>query len=108
MAKKKRIAAKKQVGAKKKSVAPKKNNAQHNGTLKKGAALPQSGPVRLVIHTRDITKIMGINIRTAQRLLKTIKDSLGREKDEYVSVKEFSKYVHLDAKDVQANLVDKI
>lgn len=106
MAKKKRIAAKKTAGAKNKGAAPKKNNAQHNGALKNGAALKNTTPVRLVIHTRDITKIMGINIRTAQRLLKNIKDSLGRSKEEYVSVKEFSKYVHLDVKDVQANLVD--
>jgi hypothetical protein len=106
MAKKKRIAAKKSTGAKKKSAATQKNNAQHNGTLKKGTVPQKITPGRLVIHTRDITKIMGINVRTAQRLLKDIKDSLGRSKNEYVSIKEFSKYVHLEEKDVQANLVN--
>ena len=105
MAKKKRIAAKKSAGAKKKSAATKKNNAQHNGVLKKGAAPSKTSSGQLVIHTRDITKVLGINVRTAQRLLKDIKDSLGRTKNEYVSIKEFSKYVHLDVKDVQANLV---
>jgi len=103
MAKKKRIAAKKASEAKKKSTAPKKIAAKHNGMLKKTTP-SGSGPTRLIIHTNDITKIMGINIRTAQRLLKKIKESLGRAKDEYVSVKEFSKYVHLDEKDVQRNL----
>jgi len=104
MAKKKRIAAKKKSQVKKKSTAPKKIAAGNNGVLKKTTS-SNPGPARLVIHTNDITKIMGINIRTAQRLLKKIKESLGRSKDEYVSVKEFSKFVHLDEKDVQRNLL---
>jgi hypothetical protein len=104
MAKKKRIAAKKNPPAKKKSTAPKKIAARNNGVLKKTTP-SNSGPARLVIHTNDITKIMGINIRTAQRLLKKIKESLGRSKEEYVSVKEFSKFVHLDERDVQRNLL---
>jgi len=103
MAKKKRIATKKASEAKRKSTAPKKSAARHNGVLKKTTS-SNTGSARLVIHTNDITKIMGINIRTAQRLLKKIKESLGRSKDEYVSVKEFSKFVHLDEKDVQRNL----
>ena len=103
MAKKKRIAAKRASEAKKKTIAGKKIAAKHNGMLKK--AIPsKAGPARLIIHTNDITKIMGINIRTAQRLLKKIKESLGRSKDEYVSIKEFSKFVHLDERDVQRNL----
>jgi len=103
MAKKKRVAAKKKSQAKKKSIAPKKIAPGNNGVLKKTTS-SNTGPARLVIHTNDITKIMGINIRTAQRLLKKIKESLGRSKDEYVSVKEFSKFVHLDERDVQRNL----
>ena len=103
MAKKKRIVAKKTSEAKKKSTARKKIATRNNGVLKK-ATSSNTGPARLIIHTNDITKIMGINIRTAQRLLKKIKESLGRSKDEYVSVKEFSKFVHLDERDVQKNL----
>lgn len=105
MTKKKPIAAKKTTGAKKKTTTAKsKTAAKSNGMAKKDPASSKPGPVRLVIHTNDITKIMGINIRTAQRLLKKIKESLGRAKDEYVSVKEFSKFVHLDEKDVLRNL----
>jgi hypothetical protein len=103
MAKKKRIAAKRNSEAKKRTIAGKKIAAKHNGMLKQTTP-SKTGPSRLVIHTNDITKIMGINIRTAQRLLKKIKESLGRSKEEYVSVKEFSKFVHLDEKDVQRNL----
>ena len=103
MAKKKRIAAQKTLEAKKKTTTGKKIAAKNNGMLKK-ATPSKAGPARLIIHTNDITKIMGINIRTAQRLLKKIKESLGRSKDEYVSIKEFSKFVHLDEKDVQRNL----
>lgn len=104
MAKKKRIAVKKTLVAKKRTTAGKRVAAKNNGTLKKTMPL-KTGPARLIIHTNDITKIMGINIRTAQRLLKKIKESLGRSKDEYVSIKEFSKFVHLDEKDVQRNLL---
>lgn len=103
MAKKKRIAAKKTLEAKKKTTAGKKIAAKNNGMLKKTTP-SKAGPARLIIHTNDITRIMGINIRTAQRLLKKIKESLGRSKDEYVSIKEFSKFVHLDERDVQRNL----
>jgi hypothetical protein len=63
---------------------------------------------RLVIHTDDITVVLGINIRTAQRLLQTIRETLGRRKNEYVSIKEFAEYVHLKEEDVKRTLSETI
>ena len=105
MAKKKRIAAKKTVQVKKKATAPKKKAAvKKKKTAKKTAANGKPAIQRLVIHTDDITKILGINIRTAQRLLQTIREELGRKKKDYVSIKEFADYVHLGEEEVKENL----
>jgi transposase-like protein len=105
MAKKKRIAAKRNVLVKKKAVAPKKKTAvKKKKTAKKAFSSPKITTQRLVIHTNDITNILGINIRTAQRLLQTIREELGRKKKDYVSIKEFADYVHLAEEKVMQNL----
>jgi transposase-like protein len=105
MAKKKRIAAKKTAQVKKKAIATKKKTAvKQQKTAKKASAVSQAAAQRLVIHTNDITKILGINIRTAQRLLQTIREELGRKKKDYVSIKEFADYVHLGEDEVKQNL----
>ena len=75
MAKKKRIAAKKAVQVKTRTKASKKKVAhKKKKTAKKATATNGTISKRLVIHTHDITKILGINIRTAQRLLQTIRE----------------------------------
>jgi transposase-like protein len=105
MAKKKRIAAKKTAQVKKKATAPKKKAAvKKKKIVKRSSALEKPAKQRLVIHTNDITKILGINIRTAQRLLQTIREELGRKKKDYVSIKEFADYVHLGEDEVKQNL----
>ncbi|OQP44591.1 hypothetical protein A4H97_09490 [Niastella yeongjuensis] len=105
MAKKKRIAGKRTVLVKKKSAAPKKKAAvKKKKSTKKSFSSPKISTQRLVIHTNDITKILGINIRTAQRLLQSIRESLGRNKKDYVSIKEFALYVHLGEEEVRQNL----
>lgn len=105
MAKKKRIAAKGTGLSKKKAAAPKKKAAdKKKKTAKKSLASPKTTTQRLVIHTNDITKILGINIRTAQRLLQSIREELGRKKKDYVSIKEFAEHVHLGEEEVKQNL----
>ena len=109
MAKKKRIAAKKTAQVKKKAIATKKKTAvKKKKSAKKASAVPEPAKQRLVIHTNDITKILGINIRTAQRLLQTIREELGRKKKDYVSIKEFADYVHLKEDDVKKNLNETV
>jgi hypothetical protein len=109
MAKKKRIAAKRAVQVKTKTRAPKKKAAvKKKKTAKKAIARPRPILKRLVIHTDDITKILGINIRTAQRLLQTIRETLGRQKKDYVSIREFAEYVHLEEDEVKKNLDETV
>jgi hypothetical protein len=109
MAKKKRIAAKRSVTVKKKAFASKKKAAvKRKKSAKKASITARLNSSRLVIHTNDITNILGINIRTAQRLLQTIRESLGRKKKDYVSIREFADYVHLKEEDVKKNLQDTV
>jgi hypothetical protein len=109
MAKKKRIAAKRIVPAKKKATATKKKAAvKSKKTTKKLPSSARRATNRLVIHTNDITKILGINIRTAQRLLQTIREELGRKKKEYISIREFAEYVHLEEEEVKQNLSEEV
>jgi transposase-like protein len=108
MAKKKRIAAKKAVQVKTRTKASKKKVAhKKKKTAKKATTTNGAISKRLVIHTHDITKILGINIRTAQRLLQTIRETLGRQKG-YVSIREFAEYVHLEEEDVKKNLDETV
>jgi len=105
MAKKKSIAARRTVQVRKKASAPKKKAVvKKKKTAKKAPASAKPALQRLVIHSNDITKILGINIRTAQRLLQTIREELGRKKKDYVSIKEFAEYVHLGEDEVKQNL----
>lgn len=105
MAKKKRIASKSNGAIKKKAPASKKKAAgKKKKTAKKSLVTSRITTQRLVIHTNDITKILGINIRTAQRLLQSIREELGRKKKDYVSIKEFADYVHLAEEKVIQNL----
>jgi hypothetical protein len=109
MAKKKRIAAKRNVSVKRKvRTAKKKAAVKKKKTARKAAVSARPALHRLVIHTDDITVILGINIRTAQRLLQTIRESLGRRKNDYVSIKEFADYVHLKEEDVKRTLSETI
>jgi hypothetical protein len=109
MAKKKRIAARRTVQVRKKASAPKKKTAvKKKKTARKAPASVKVPIQRLVIHTNDITKILGVNIRTAQRLLQTIREDLGRKKNDYVSIKEFARHVHLTVEEVKQNLSAEI
>ena len=109
MAKKKRIAARRTVQVRKKASAPKKKAAvKKKKTARKAPASAKAATQRLVIHTDDITKILGINIRTAQRLLQSIREELGRKKKDYISIKEFAQYVHLGEDEVKQNLSEEV
>jgi len=109
MAKKKRIAAKRNATGKKKAPASKKKAAvKRKKSARKASTSTRLNSNRLVIHTNDITNILGINIRTAQRLLQSIRESLGRKKKDYVSIREFADYVHLKEEDVKKNLHETV
>jgi len=51
---------------------------------------------RICIYPSDLSKILGINIRSAQRLLRHIKVVLKKEKHQFVTKQELAKYLDID------------
>lgn len=58
--------------------------------------------VQLVIHSREVSVILGQNIRTSRKLLRTIKDVYDKQPHEYVTIKEFCEYMGLPYDEVMA------
>lgn len=59
---------------------------------------PSSGPIpsRVVLYTRDVENITGRRGRTARQLLQKIRNALGKSKDEFITIKEFSLFTGID------------
>src|SRR4051812_48942200 len=69
---------------------------QSEGKLPYRSRIPAS-----VVHIREIMIIMKRKERTAQRIMANIRQKLGKKKDEYVSVKDFSLATGIDEHTVQ-------
>jgi len=46
-------------------------------------------PLRIVLHTKDITNITGRSHRMCRKMLQHVKDVFGKTKKQLVTVKEF-------------------
>jgi hypothetical protein len=53
-------------------------------------------PGRVVIYPKDIVNITGVSIRTAQRMLQSIRLSQGKTKEQFVTINEFCLYCAFD------------
>jgi len=53
-------------------------------------------PLRVVIYVRDVENITGLRPRTAQKLLKTIRDKLGKPSTAFITVKDFVAYTGIE------------
>lgn len=53
-------------------------------------------PLRVVIYTRDVENITGLRDRTARQLMQKIRNALGKSKDEFITIKEFSLFTGID------------
>ena len=53
-------------------------------------------PQRVVLYTRDVENITGRRGRTARQLLQKIRNALGKSKDEFITIKEFSLFTGID------------
>jgi hypothetical protein len=93
-ASKKKAASKKSLPAKKKIAASKKSAPLTRTTGK------------FVITTRDIIKVLDLNIRTAQRLLQKTRTTLDKEKSDYVTVKEFCEVNKFDEGEFRARMAE--
>jgi ribosomal protein S3 len=58
--------------------------------------IPEKIPTRVVLYTRDIENITGRRGRTARQLLQKIRNALGKSKDEFITIKEFSLFTGID------------
>ena len=51
---------------------------------------------RVCVYTQDVVLVTGRSERYAQRLLKEIRMSLNKEKDQFITKKEFCDYTGID------------
>jgi hypothetical protein len=58
------------------------------------------------IHSNQVAELLGCGIRNAQKILAAIRASLGKDKNEVVSVKEFCKFNKRDEDDIRRALLD--
>ena len=62
---------------------------------------------KLIIHTNEVEQILGCKQRTAQAMLRTIKDVYNKKKHQAVTIREFCEYEGLPYQDV-FNEINKI
>ena len=98
----KNVAARKKTPAKKK-VASRTLPSKKKAFAKKRLAVTNG---KFLISTRDIIKVLDLNVRTAQRLLQRTRAALEKEKSDYVTVKEFCEVNKLDEGEFQQRLVN--
>ena len=91
-------------GASTKKAAPRKNSpaTRKNTSSKRSAPLRTTG--KFVITTKDIIKVLDLNIRTAQRLLQKTRTALDKEKNDYVTVKEFCEVNRFDESEFRTRM----
>jgi predicted RNA-binding protein YlqC (UPF0109 family) len=57
---------------------------------------PNRIPPRVVLYPRDVENITGRRGRTARTLLQKIRKALGKSKDEFITIKEFSLFTGIE------------
>lgn len=68
--------------------------------------LLQKMPKRIVIYAKDVENITGRKPRTARKLLEQIRLKFGKQKEQFVTVREFSLYTGIDEDLVREFLLD--
>ena len=67
---------------------------------------PQKMPKRVVVYAKDVENITGRKERAARKILQKIRDTFGKSKDGFVTVREFSLYTGIDEDLVREFLID--
>lgn len=62
-------------------------------------------PNRIVIYPKDVENITGRRERAARKVLQKIRAAFGKDKDGFVTVREFSLYTGIDEEIVKEYLV---
>jgi hypothetical protein len=63
-------------------------------------------PKRVVIYSRDVENITGCATRTAQAILQNIRKALGKEKFQFVTVREFCFFMGIEEELVKQCILD--
>ena len=53
-------------------------------------------PTRVVLYPKDVENITGRRGSTARRLIQKIREALGKSKDEFITIKEFSYFTGIE------------
>jgi len=69
-------------------------------------ATPQKMPKRVVVYAKDVENITGRKERAARKVLQKIRELVGKPKDGFVTVREFSLYTGIDEDLVREFLLD--
>ncbi|MCO5268991.1 MAG: hypothetical protein M9897_08870 [Brumimicrobium sp.] len=56
---------------------------------------------RLVIHTKDVMIITGKSERYSRYLIKQIKEEIGKQNHQYLTIREFCEYLGLNPDEVE-------
>jgi len=63
-------------------------------------------PLRLVIYPKDVENITGRRDRTARKLLQKIREALGKQTHEFITIKEFCLFTGINEELVKDFLQD--
>lgn len=59
---------------------------------------------RIIIRTSDIAILTGVTATTASRNMRTIKDSLGKTRNQKITIKEYSEYSGISESEIKQKL----
>ena len=68
--------------------------------------VPQKMPKRIVVYAKDVENMTGRKSRASRKLLQRIREKNGKQKDAFVTVKEFSLFTGITEEEVMNFLLD--
>jgi hypothetical protein len=63
-------------------------------------------PPRIIVYPKDVENITGRKDRTARTLLQNIRKAFGKQKHQFITIREFCAYTGIDEELVKDYLVD--
>ena len=63
-------------------------------------------PVRIVLYPKDVENITGRRGRTARKLLQKIREALGKQTHEFITIREFSLFTGINEELIKDFLQD--
>lgn len=57
---------------------------------------PNRIPTRVVLYPKDVENITGRRASTARRLIRKIREALGKSKNEFITIQEFALFTGID------------